>query len=163
MRTSKKSWLLRGLVVFVGLLVVREFGVLDWHYGKTESMSDTLTLWEGNDDFNPPGWSVRVRHADPSIHELPLHTTANSVQKVDAYITKYELTGQYWTPLSKNAVVTFETMVLAPDGSQLGTLEGKIEVEQTGTSSIRRFRQELRDMVEEIVTDRVNDKLRKER
>ena len=98
--------------------------------------------------------------ATENVH---LHTTANSVLKVDAYITKYELTGQYWTPLSKNAVVTFETMVLAPDGSQLGTLEGKIEVEQTGTSSIRRFRQELRDMVEEIVTDRVNDKLRKER
>jgi hypothetical protein len=31
MKSRKKSWVLRGLVIFVGLLVVREFGVLDWH------------------------------------------------------------------------------------------------------------------------------------
>lgn len=161
MRVLKSSRVFLGLAVFVGLLVVREFGVIDWHYAQSEMTHETTTHWRQVEGFDPPGWGLRIREADPSIHELPLHTHEDYIVKIDAYITKYELTGRYWTPLLKTANVVWETTVLAPDGSQLGTLKGTINLEQVGTSPIHRLRKELRTMVEEMISDTVTEKLRK--
>jgi len=152
-----KLWI--SIAVLVGFLTVREFGVLDWHLSRSEQTQEYALIWTDYPALRPPGWGTWVRFEDPAVHEPPIDTREDYVVTICAYVTKFEMEGLYWLPLVKRGGVTYEATILAPDGTELGTLTGSITLKVTGSSSTRHFRSRLRRSVEETIQERVNGQI----
>ena len=77
------------------------------------------------------------------------------VADVIADLTRFDLTGCYWTPLWKSGRCSYEVDFQSSDPGLGGKLTGSIEMQAFGIYSARSFRESFREAVREVAFDAI--------
>jgi hypothetical protein len=112
MNTRRK--LVLAIFVFVVLLVVREFGILDWslYRSHSETKSQVTLVWAPNDD------GMRVRGYDDHLPLGPWKTVALQDGNTLRYAETLSYSWTRWLPLIKVGHIQVQQRFVVTSGNQ---------------------------------------------
>ena len=100
---------------------------------------------------------VELRDGDfTALHHF-FRSSSEDPLDVLVEITRFELTGLYWTPLWKSGQCAYEVRITSADPEVNGTLTGSIEKQAYGLYSAHSYRASLHEAVRETALEAIEE------